>query len=439
MSFTNPSHTIERRPIVNKVSEWVKMFDPPTASPNTPELLRPTNPVPEVLLAAGFQTLVERAHTVQRKLLIKLDVTMFDGRVLPTFSIGDPENPSLINGTFPAATLRVPRGVIFHGQTHGKGSGSHTIHWHGIEPTPINDGVGHCSMHVGDYIYQWQPNSIGTYFYHCHVNTVQHFEFGLYGMLIIDPSDAYFSSLNPDGTLNDVPIGAGSDGLRRTAANTAAFRRFPGFNSKPLTSGDPHAFTVPYDVEAIWVLGALDSNWHFFADNAKDFIPLHGPNTGRDDLFPHGFFNDYNPDYFFVTGVNAPARRGSAAIPPGLTIPPALNSGVSGTQISINAKRGQTILVRCLNAQYGGSVVTFPVDVVIIAWDGRALGVPPYGNYNRAYLVRAGQPIRSSTARRFDALIRPTRAVDSFATAQIIQQRGGKDVMMTMQIPFVVT
>jgi hypothetical protein len=268
---------------------------------------------------------------------------------------------------------------------------------------------------------------------------VQHFEFGLYGMLIIEPPDAYFASLNPNGTLNGIPIGAGPDGRRRTAANTAAFPQFPGFNSNPLTSGDPHAYTVPYDVEAIWVFGALDSNWHFFAQDAKDFFPAHGLAPGADDNFPHGFFNDYNPDYFFVTGVNAPARSGTAAIPPGLTIPAALNSGVSGTQISINANLGQTILLRCLNAQYGGSLVTFPVDVVVIAWDGRALGVPPYGSYNSSVLVPAGQPIKSSTARRFDALIRPTRAVNSFATAQIIQQRGGKDVMITMQIPFVVS
>ena len=84
----------------------------------------------------------------------------------------------------------MPRGVVFHGHAAGAPS-PHTIHWHGIEPTPLNDGVGHCSMEFGSYTFQWKPNFIGSYFYHCHRNTVQHFEFGLYGFLIIEPPDAY--------------------------------------------------------------------------------------------------------------------------------------------------------------------------------------------------------------------------------------------------------
>ena len=55
----------------------------------------------------------------------------------------------------------------------------------------MNDGVGHASMEIGEYTYQWQPNHIGSYFYHCHRNTIQHFEFGLYGFLIIEPPDAF--------------------------------------------------------------------------------------------------------------------------------------------------------------------------------------------------------------------------------------------------------
>jgi hypothetical protein len=80
--------------------------------------------------------------------------------------------------------------------------------------------------------------------------------------------------------------------------------------------GDPHAFTVPYDVEALWVLDDRDSVWSDLASNAKAFYPG-GANTqdghmidavgnpivplptrpGVDDQFPHGFFHDFNADY----------------------------------------------------------------------------------------------------------------------------------------------
>jgi hypothetical protein len=444
MAFANPQFRISRRPVVTQVNEWVKMFDPPTASPATPERIDATNPVPEVMLAGGFQNKVSTPHTVRRELLKGLDVNTFDGARIRCFTLGDPDNPTASGGNFPAATIRVPRGVLFHGQTEGKGPPPHTIHWHGIEPTPINDGVGHCSMEVGTYLYQWQPNFMGQYFYHCHRNTVQHFEFGLYGLLLVETPDAFFASLNSNGTLNSIPIGAGSDGKRRAAANTAAFPQFPGFNNLALTSGDPHAFTVPYDVEAIWVLQGLDSVWHSVASDAKDFFPSHGNNPGFDDNFPQGFFHDYNPDYFFVTGVNAPvhvlpgALAPTTALPGGLIIPPGLNSGVSGSQISVNASVGQTILVRVLDAAYAKVKITFPVNAVIIAWDGRALGVPPYASYNNAYLVPAGTPIEFSTARRFDALLRPTAPINSFATAQLIQQRDAKTPLVNIQIPFIV-
>ena len=70
-------------------------------------------------------------------------------------------------------------------------------------------------------------------------------------------------------------------------------------------------------------------------------------------------------------------------------------------QVSINAKVNQTILVRILCAAYSRIKVTFPVDVIVIALDGRALGVPPFGKYNHADKVAAGTPIAMTTAQRY--------------------------------------
>jgi len=505
MSFSNPKFTIPRQSVVGMEGMFAKMWDPPTDSPATPDRVLPTNPVPEVMLAAGFQNIVSVPHTVQRDLLHGLDIPSWDDlKKLKFMVFRDADNPATSSGNYPGATIRVPRGVIFHADSQGHGPPPHPIHWHGIEPTPINDGVGHCSMEIGHYTYQFQPNFIGFYFCHCHRNTVQHFEFGLYQALLIEPPDAYFASianLNQDGSapetviLNNIPIGHCRDGKRRIAANVASVlvpdgpvaalhhgvindgtltdlsSMFPGFNNRPIDalddqwtgdSGlkfttDPHAMTVPYDVEALWVVDDRDSVWSDLAPNARATYPSQGDTPGVNDNFhgnaggvvgPGDFFafNDFHADYWFVTGVPVPAARidkggtGVGTIPAGIVVPPELNSGVSGTQVSIEATVGDTILVRCLDAAYNNAEITFPVDVVIIAWDGRSLGIPPYTQYNHAYLVPSGTPIHISVARRFDALIRAASPIEDFATVKFIDTRGEnvagfEQVLMTAQIP----
>lgn len=425
MTLDNPAYRIPRRSIEGHEAHWVKLFDPPTASPPIPELLMPTNPVPAFVAATIPGAKESIPATVRRNLLHGLDITLWDGREARLMTFRDPDVPLAAGGTYPGSTIRVPRGVIFHGWTHGQGPPPHTIHWHGIEPTPINDGVGHCSMELGQYVYQWQPNHIGSYFYHCHRNTPQHFEFGLFGFMIVEPPDAY-----------DPTDGKNVGGYpRRTAANLTGFPEFPGFVGGELTSGDPHAMTVSYDAEALWVLDDIDTVWTHHAQDARATYPKHGDrpgvndnfrgnaggSAGHDDFFA---FHDHNPTYFFVTGFGFPAPvGGTAAVEAGLTIPPDLNSGVAGMQVSVNARVGENVLIRVLCAAYASTTITFPVDVVIIAFDGRGLGVPPYGSYNHPFTLPAGTPIELSTARRFDALIRSETPVHDVATVTFTQNR----------------
>jgi FtsP/CotA-like multicopper oxidase with cupredoxin domain len=429
-----------RKSVVGEENEWVKMWDPPEASPLTPERLNPTNPVPEFIARPEIvgPQLDRIPNTVRRTLLHGQKLTMWDGKQVNFFLFDDPDIPSTSAGTFPAPTIRVPRGVIFHGWTHGQGPPPHTIHWHGIEPTPMNDGVGHCSMELGTYTYQWQPNFIGSYFYHCHRNTMQHFEFGLYGFLIVEPPDAYAQQ---DPLLPNYAGGY----PRRTAANLTNFRwpgdsnPVPGFVGGALDPSTPHAMTVPYDTEALWVLDDRDSRWSDLMKDARATFPKHGNQPGINDQFFKGDFHDFNADYFFATGVNFPGPVGSSpSIAPGIVVPRDLNSGVTGMQVSINALVGQNILVRCLCAAYVSIKVTFPVDVVIIAFDGRALGVPPFGLYSSPFLVKAGTPFELSTARRFDALIRSDVSVNSFANVEFINNRGG-NTLLNGRIPIVIS
>ena len=511
MSFQNPANRIYRRSVVGMEGMHSKMFDPPTEGPVTPEFIDlrtlpvlingvqvRANPVPEIMLAVGALTKVSNPHTVQRQLMHGMTVPTWDARQLMFFVFRDPDgidNGTVIsnpkNGAYPAPTIRVPRQAIYHCETSGSGPPPHTIHWHGQEPTPMNDGVGHCSMELGGYIYQWQPNFMGSYFYHCHRNTVQHFEFGLYGFTIIDPPDAFFSSIASIDNkgivvLNNIPVGNSRPepgfplGFRRCAANldpaiNAYFARFGQSAAErvPLTTPDPagqfltdpHAYTVRYDVEALWVLDDRDINWSQMAPDARATFPVSGTIPGVNDNFHTNAdpnktvgakeffaFNDYRSSHWFVTGVPVPALRGNtAAIPPGLLIPPELMSGVGGlpgggadplrqVQISINAVRGQNILLRCLNAAYNNVRAKFPVDIVLIAWDGRALGVPPFASYNAPVLVPKNTWFQWSVARRFDAMIHvlPSEpAVNGVATVQFLDTRG-LTLRATAQIPIVI-
>ncbi|HSC71252.1 MAG TPA: multicopper oxidase domain-containing protein [Candidatus Methylomirabilis sp.] len=488
MALPKSGNRIKRRSLAGLEGMWTKMFDPPKDDSSTPEALTPTNPVPRFMrdtLGADMPI----AETVRVDLMHGDDLTMWDGKRVAFYLISNPDLPQdpvdWRKGFWPGPTIRVPRGKIFHGQTHAHGPPPHTIHWHGLEPTPMNDGVGHCSLELGDYTYQFQPNFIGTYFYHCHRNTVQHFEFGLYGMFLVEPPDAY------DQQDPNLPFYAGGY-PRRTAANLAKFSQFPGFVGGDATwgvaglldigVGHPHAFTVPYDGEALWVFDDRDSRWSDLASDPRAFYPG-GANTqngplggdengvppipairevlrpGVDDDFAHGFFHDFNADYWFVTGVpvvpddrdraNRIGTIDASLVPEGVLdanghIAPALNSGVAGMQVPIDAQVNQTILIRILNGAYNVVEVTFPVDVVIIAFDGRALGVPPFAKYNEPFELKKGDPIRFSTARRFDVLVRATEAIDSFATAKFFDTRGqnvdgvNQDPLMTARIPFVI-
>ena len=495
MALPKSGLVIPRQSVVGMEGMFVKMWDPPTENPPTPDFITPTNPVPEVMAQASYQNTPSMSHTVMRDLMHGAKLSAYDGKEINFYLFRDHDNPATGSGNFPGATIRVPRGVWFNGFTHGHGPPPHTIHWHGIEPTPINDGVGHCSMEVGTYNYQWQPNFIGFYFCHCHRNTVQHFEFGLYQALLIDPPDAYFA---PQWD-RSIPIGAGRDGLRRIAANLniigtetspgsgqaisgAGYENlvvrtdaqvqalYPGYVGGDIRDPDPqaanaalpaylkfpvnpHAMTVPYDVEALWVMDDRDSRWSDLAPDARITYPRHGSIPGVNDNF-HGnagggtdstkffAFNDFNPDYWYVTGVNFPGPKGSTGtIPAGIVVPPNLMSGVSGTQVSIEANVGQTILVRVLDGAYNNITVRFPVDITIIAWDGRALGVAPFNAYNHAYVVPANTAIHTSVARRFDALIKTNVEVHGFVEVDFTDTRCGnatgadKPVLFTGKIP----
>ena len=151
---------------------------------------------------------------------------------------------------YPGPLMRLQEGQLAHVKLKSR-KGPHTIHHHGIEPTTMNDGVGHVSFDVNsEYTYQWRPKHPGTWFYHCHRNTVLHFQMGLYGLCIVDPLDGWGYAYN------------GADRHR-------------------------------YDIEAMWVAEGWDQRWHNTIGQEHN-AGLCGEDVG---------LNMYRPRYFMVTGV----------------------------------------------------------------------------------------------------------------------------------------
>lgn len=340
---------IERERITAEtLPKWQRHHCPPKEPGFTPDRVQPDVVVERIIMEKLNLQLPFRLPTV--------------GRTIPMWVIREPGQQL----QFPSPAIRVRQGQIVHTLTHEKHSpppGTHTIHHHGIEPTPMNDGVGKHSFEISgqSHTYQWQADIPGTYIYHCHVNTPLHFEMGLYGLLIVDP---------PEG---------------------------PGF----VAAYNPPTHVMIYDVEAFWVPDDMDSRWHLLGEHAFQLgeQPGGGAPTGQQcggdpndpNTFLKGILNDWQPDVFAITGVVAR----DAATP------------ITDPRVAVTARVGQTILVRLVNASYAINEYTLGIDALVIAADGRALGVPPYGSYSQPFTVPAGTPFRLTTARRWDLILRP--------------------------------
>ncbi len=68
----------------------------------------------------------------------------------------------------------------------------HTIHLHGLDVDQQNDGVPMLSFEVEHMLhgyYYFKAPHPGTYLYHCHVGSTVHLQAGMYGLLIVRPSN----------------------------------------------------------------------------------------------------------------------------------------------------------------------------------------------------------------------------------------------------------
>jgi FtsP/CotA-like multicopper oxidase with cupredoxin domain len=275
----------------------------------------------------------------ERGIYMNGSITMDDGNIITVWGFTDGAANAMGgagmgvgNQPFPSPAMRLTEGQIAHTRLNVMDCMClHTIHHHGIEPSWQNDGVGHISWDVdGIYTYQWRPHQAGSYFYHCHTNTVLHAEMGMYGALIVDP----------------VPNPNDPTGTKRV------------FGGGPI-----------YDVEVVWACDDIDSSWHTLDWTAGTC----GQDVG---------FNDLEPDYFIITGVDG------------------ANSALAASGVAVQMTTNQTLLVRYINAGYTSQRIHFGgLTATIVATDGRPLP--------RAFRARS---LQTTAAERYDCLFTPSRA-----------------------------
>lgn len=238
---------------------------PPAGTPTPPGNTSPPNPSP-VVGAATMTFNVVPASNAQIKVVddpmmggSAPSVTMSDGKKILVWGLVESGSGLGFNGR---AITPGPVLEMIEGQPVSvtlTAMMPHTMHWHGLDVPTAVDGDPDTSGWVGSmpaervdpakrlgssFAYRFTAPPAGTYFYHCHVDTVVHMEMGMMGSVVVRPPG----------------------GVSRVYANGPIFTK-----------------------EYIWQLHTFDSTWHKAGHVVSDVSNFR-----------------YRPDYFMINGMEGP-------------------------------------------------------------------------------------------------------------------------------------
>jgi len=119
-----------------------------------------------------------------------LTTSVIRWQILPTVFV----DAYAFNGQVPGPTLRFRQGDRVRINVTNHLPETTTVHWHGLILPNVMDGpadVTQSPIKSGElYRYEFTALQSGTYFYHSHDHVDRQQSLGLYGALIVDPSDA---------------------------------------------------------------------------------------------------------------------------------------------------------------------------------------------------------------------------------------------------------
>jgi len=146
------------------------------------------------------------------------------------------------NGSIPGPTLKVPQGATITVPVTNHGDIEATVHWHGLRLENRYDGTHDTQrpMEVGErFQYRLQFPDPGVYWYHPHIREDYGQELGLYGNILVTPTEAdYWPPVHRELllTLDDLLIEDGKIAAFGEETTHVAMGRF---GNVMLVAGEP--------------------------------------------------------------------------------------------------------------------------------------------------------------------------------------------------------
>jgi FtsP/CotA-like multicopper oxidase with cupredoxin domain len=148
------------------------------------------------------------------------------------------------NGSIPGPTLKVQQGSEIVVHVTNRGDLDTTVHWHGLRLENKYDGVPHETQAPipvgGEFTYRIQFPDAGLYWYHPHIREDYTQELGLYGNILVEPSDpGYWPPVDRDLilTLDDLLVEDGK--VAPFSPTETSYTAMGRFGNVFLISGDP--------------------------------------------------------------------------------------------------------------------------------------------------------------------------------------------------------
>jgi FtsP/CotA-like multicopper oxidase with cupredoxin domain len=173
------------------------------------------------------------------------DGAEFDLRIAPVAKQLGSANVRMLayNGSIPGPTLRVQQGAELTVHVVNDGDLEATVHWHGLRLENRYDGTHETQVPIpvgGSFTYRLQFPDPGVYWYHPHIREDYGQEMGLYGNIVVVPSEpGYWPPVNRELalTLDDILLEEGR--VAPFSSAEATYTAMGRFGNVFLVNGEP--------------------------------------------------------------------------------------------------------------------------------------------------------------------------------------------------------